>query len=57
MFVRHAHPRKSQVLNIRLAPATVAMIDTLADEQAESRSATLRLIVRAGLTALGVARS
>ena len=56
MFVRASHPRKTEILNVRLAPTTLALVDQLAQEQEESRGATLRIVIRAGLAALGVPR-
>lgn len=50
---RHA---KKAIVMLRLAEAQLALVDRLADETCESRSAALRLAIRAGLTALGISR-
>ncbi len=50
------HVLKTEILNVRLTPSTVAMVDALAESNCETRSATLRLVVREGLAALRVNR-
>jgi hypothetical protein len=52
-----ANPRiKNHIINVRMTAQHVEAVDRLADDIGESRSAALRIVVRAGLAALGAAR-